>query len=105
MKCQAQVQDFANAQRYNLRRALLVADYKPCSRGAINRLGKLVLCRVHTKLALDGLIDESGQVEDRSVLRDVRRFPDKFPGGVHRWTRDLKPEPIDGTGKETTDDE
>jgi hypothetical protein len=90
MKCQAIVQDWANATRYNLARQIRVAPRKPCSRNAVSKVGPLCLCRAHAQLALDGLIDETGEVEDRSVLADVRHYPKKFPNGVHRWQLGLE---------------
>ncbi|HSN25522.1 MAG TPA: hypothetical protein VLT45_04530 [Kofleriaceae bacterium] len=94
MKCQAIVQDWANATRYNLSRQLRVAPSKPCSRNAVSKVGPLCLCRTHVRLALDGLIDEEGRVEDRSVLADVRHYPSKFPNGVHRWQLGLEAGPL-----------
>lgn len=92
-QCQATIQDFNDgATRYNLVRVMVVPDVRRCNRKATSRVGHLCLCTQHMKLAKDGLIDESGEVEDRSVIRDVRKYPKKFPDGMHRWAKNIHPE-------------
>lgn len=93
-KCQATVEDYVNGTRYNLSRSLTVPDTRQCSRYAKFTLGKLCLCALHTKLALEGLVEENGTVATRSALADVRRYPDKFVGGLYNWAKGLKPEEI-----------
>lgn len=94
LKCQAVVEDYENGTHYNLSRSFTTPDHRPCSRYARSKVGKLCLCALHTKLALEGLIDESGQVATRSVLHDVRKYPKKFPNGVYCWARNLKAEEL-----------
>lgn len=93
MKCQAQVQRVVG--HYNLRRYLAEYEYGPCKFNACATLGKLHLCTKHTKLALEGLVDETGEVADRGALRDVRRYPHKFPEGLYRWAKGLEPKALD----------
>ncbi len=93
-KCQATVEDYVNGSSYNLARPFTVPKHKQCSRYARSKLGTLCLCALHTKLALEGLVDEDGNVATRSALADVRRYPKKFADGLYSWARDLKPEEI-----------
>lgn len=93
-KCQATVEDYVNGTRYNLSRSLTVPDTRQCSRYAKFTLGKLCLCALHTKLALEGLVDADGEVATRSSLQDVRRYPKKFADGLFSWARGLKAEEI-----------
>lgn len=93
-QCQAIVEDYENGTRYNISPPCTVPKAKQCSRKARAKLGKLCLCNLHTKLAQEGLVDEDGEVATRSVLRDVRKYPKKFPQGIYRWAKDLIPEEI-----------
>lgn len=92
MKCQAQVERVTG--RANLRRVVAQTAYGRCTRNAVATLGRLCLCTQHIKLALDGLVNKDGVVVERGALRDVRRYPHKFPHGLYQWARDLKPEPL-----------
>lgn len=95
VQCNAVVEDYKNgATGYNLRRYITVPDVRRCQRNAVNRLGKLCFCAQHTKLALEGLVDDDGVVATRSALADVRRYPQKFVGGLYSWAENLKPEEI-----------
>lgn len=87
--CQAQVERVVD--RYNLARVIAVTKYGPCKFRAVAKLGELCLCTLHTRLALEGLVDEKGKVADRGSLRDVRRYPNKFPGGLYEWAQDKEP--------------
>jgi hypothetical protein len=40
-------------------------------------------------MAREGLIMESGHVADRRDIRNVRRYPKKFPHGLYSWVRKL----------------
>lgn len=93
MKCQASVERITG--RANLRRVITTTEYGPCTRNAVASVGKLCLCLVHTRLAIEGLIDADGTVADRGSLRDVRKYPDKFQGGLHRWAQGLEPVALD----------
>lgn len=93
-KCQATIEDYKNGTSYNLARSFTVPEHRGCNRYATSKLGKLCLCALHTKLACEGLVDESGNVATRSVLADVRRYPKKFAGGIYSWAKDLTPEEI-----------
>lgn len=89
MICQATINDYENGQRFNLARVFVVPKQRSCKRQATHRIGSLCLCLQHKQLALDGLIDEAGNMASRSVIRDVRRYPKKFPGGIFTWARGL----------------
>jgi len=93
-KCQATVEDYKNGTSYNLARAFTVPKHRQCSRYATSKVGTLCLCALHTRLALEGLVEENGDVATRSAIADVRRYPNKFVGGLYSWARDLKPEEI-----------
>lgn len=94
VKCQATIEDFANGTHYNLSRSFTTPEHRQCSRYAKSKVGKLCLCALHAKLALEGLVDEDGTVATRSVLADVRKYPKKFPQGVYHWARNLKAEEL-----------
>lgn len=94
IQCQATVEDYEHGSYYNLSRPFTVPKNRQCNRKARFKLGALCLCTQHTKLAQDGLVDEDGEVATRSVIRDVRKYPKKFPSGMYRWARDLTPEEI-----------
>lgn len=68
--------------------------HQQCSRYAKSKVGKLCLCALHTKLALEGLVEEDGTVATRSALADVRRYPHKFADGLYSWAKGLKAEEI-----------
>jgi hypothetical protein len=88
-KCQATVEDFENGTRYNLARVFITPVAKPCSRNAKLQVGEFCFCAQHAKLALGGLIDDDGSVATRNALRDVRKYPKKFPDGIYTWARSL----------------
>lgn len=91
VQCQAIVEDYKNGTGYNLRRYIVTPDSRLCQRNAVSKLGKFCFCKQHTKLALEGLIDEGGQVAPRADLRAVRDNPQQHPDGLYSWARDLKP--------------
>jgi len=93
-KCQAQIENYRDGTSYNLARAFTVPKHQQCSRYATSKVGKFCFCALHTKLALEGLVDEGGAVATRSALADVRRYPEKFRDGLYSWARNLKPEEI-----------
>jgi hypothetical protein len=94
IKCQAVIEDFENGTHYNLSRSFTVPEHRPCRRNARSKIGTLCFCTLHTRLALEGLIDDDGQVASRSVIQDVRKYPKKFTNGIYSWARGLKAEEI-----------
>jgi hypothetical protein len=94
VKCQAVIEDYENGTHYNLSRSFTAPDHRQCRRNARSKVGTFCFCAMHAKLALDGLIDEGGQVATRSVIADVRKYPKKFPQGVYHWARNLTAEEI-----------
>jgi hypothetical protein len=94
VKCQATIEDYANGTSYNLSRSFTMPKNRQCSRYARSKVGNLCLCALHTKLTLEGLVDDDGTVATRGALADVRRYPHKFVGGLYSWARDLKAEEI-----------
>lgn len=93
MNCQAIINDYENGTRYAPQR-VTVPKQRPCTRAAVVRFGKLYLCTQHHGLARAGLIAEGGAVESRPVIADVRRYPKKFPHGVHAWQKDVETMPL-----------
>jgi hypothetical protein len=93
-RCQATVEDYVNGTSYNLSRSFTVPKNRQCSRYARSKVGTLCLCALHTKLTLEGLVDDDGTVATRGALADVRRYPAKFVGGLYSWARNLKAEEI-----------
>lgn len=91
MQCQAVIEDFANGKPYpGLRRGVTVPMRRRCTRTARHGVGPLQLCVQHTILARDGLIDTDGAVAPRAAIRDVRRYPKKFPSGLYSWAHGVK---------------
>jgi len=103
-KCQATVEDYVHGTRYNLSRPFTSPKHKQCSRYARLKVGKLCLCALHTKLALEGLVDDDGTVATRGALADVRKYPKKFPEGIYSWARGLKAEELTLTSDTITDE-
>lgn len=63
---------------------------RQCSRRACEKVGHLDLCKVHARLAREGMIDANGHMAARASINDARRFPKKFPGGLYRWFTEKK---------------
>jgi len=89
MKCQAIIEDFENLAYYAPAQRIRAAGSKPCSRAAKYRVGKLCFCKSHAQLALDGLVDEQGEVASTAIRRDVRAHPERHKGGFFSWARGL----------------
>ncbi len=85
--CQAIVDDRANGDRFNLSRLVIVYPKKGCSRRGVERVGHLLLCATHARLAREGFVMETGQVAPARDIRDARRFPKQFPGGLYSWVK------------------
>jgi hypothetical protein len=85
--CQAIVEsaEHIHGARHYPRQHITAMGSKPCSRSATGKVGPLDLCSVHTRMAREGLIDESGHVASKASIADVRRYPEKFPHGLYRW--------------------
>jgi hypothetical protein len=94
VQCQAEIKDYANGNRFNLSRVVVIPDLRKCSRKAVQRLGKFCFCKKHTELALEGLIDDDGSVADPTSIRTARKYPKKYPSGLYSWTKSLIPEPL-----------
>ncbi len=88
-RCAAIIEDYERGTRNNLSRVTVTPASRSCSRGATCAIGKLHLCTQHGKLAVDGLVDEDGQVAPRGDLRAVRDNPRHFPNGLYSWARGL----------------
>ena len=83
--CQAIVDDYDRPAYAAPRQRIFLPGDKPCSRRATDQVKHLRLCSTHARMAREGLIDRSGRVEPKASIRDVRRFPEKFPHGLNRW--------------------
>jgi len=87
--CQAIVDDLDYAKTFNLRRMIVSPGDKPCSRKAVEHVGHLHLCKVHARMAREGLVEENGRVAPKVEIALVRRYPKKFPHGLYDWVRKL----------------
>ncbi len=87
--CLAIVDDMEHLAYYAPRQGLVQPGSKPCSHEAKETVGHLRLCATHARMAREGLIMESGRVADREDIRNVRRYPKKFPHGLYSWVRKL----------------
>jgi hypothetical protein len=94
MSCEAIIEDFENGTSFNLRQRFIVPKRRHCTRRATARVGHRCFCTKHAQLAVEGLIQEDGEVATRSVISAVRRFPKKFPGGLYSWAKGLTAQPI-----------
>jgi hypothetical protein len=82
------VDDPASATSYSgLSRPFTTYGTKQCSRTGSEQI-HLLFCQTHARMALEGLIDPSGHVASRADIQTVRRYPEKFPTGLHRWAQD-----------------
>jgi hypothetical protein len=72
------------AKHYSMQ-GIISRGSRQCSRKACEKVGHLDLCKVHARLAREGMVDERGVVAPRASIKDARRFPHKFPGGLYGW--------------------
>ena len=72
--------------RYNLRRVSIKYNPRPCSYAAREKVGPLDLCRLHARLAREGLVAPDGVTCDPGERRDRR----DSPGLLYTWARDAK---------------
>jgi hypothetical protein len=78
------------AKHYSMQR-IVSYGRRRCSYSAKEQVGHLHLCARHARLAREGFVAEDGNVSDRGTIRDMRAYPDKFPGGQYRWVRKGSP--------------
>ena len=88
--CQAIVDDHDHPAVYAPMQRMVTPGDKPCSRRRKERVGHLHLCSIHAKLAREGLVSETGRVAARTDINNVRRFPKRFPTGIHTWAQGVK---------------
>lgn len=67
------------------RQGLVCWKFKNCSRPGIEHVGPLVLCKVHARLAREGLISQEGVLAPAADRANVRLYPHKFPKGLYDW--------------------
>jgi hypothetical protein len=91
-QCQATIEDYENGTRNNLVRVIVVPLSRRCTKKATSRFAHLCLCTQHLKLAVDGLIEESGNVAPRGDIRNVRDYPKHHLNGLYPWAKNIKPE-------------
>lgn len=84
MQCEAVIEDFESGMYYRPQR-VAIPTHRQCSKSAVGQVKHLHLCATHLRLTRDGLVDERGQVAPRLSIRDVRRYPEKFRGGLYDW--------------------
>ena len=86
--CDAIVQDKDNILYQASMQRITAYGSKPCSKKAVETVGHLSLCRVHARLAREGLVSEKGHVACPADIQAVRRYPKKFPHGMYPWVHD-----------------
>ena len=64
---------------------------KNCSRKSIETVGHLSLCKVHARLAREGLVARDGTVAESADIQIVRRYPQKYPHGLFKWLMEVDP--------------
>lgn len=87
-QCCARVETTEGATQYTMQR-IRTTVAKRCSRKSVKKIGPLDLCTVHARMTREGLVDAHGNVADKGVCADVRRYPEKFPGGFYLWHVDF----------------
>lgn len=87
--CDATITDYNSVLYHASMQRIAVYGSKPCSRKSIETLGSLQLCKVHARMAREGLVDENGRVARKADIDNVRRYPKNFPGGLYDWVRKL----------------
>jgi len=85
MLCQAIVEDWEHLSYFAGPQRITCPGHKPCSREAKGVVKHLHLCTTHIRMAREGLVDARGHVAPKSMIRDVRRYPKKFPRGLYTW--------------------
>jgi len=83
-QCCAIVETTEGAAQYTMQRIRMTRP-KRCSRKAVQKIGPLEFCTTHVRMTRDGLVDEGGNVADKSTCADVRRYPRNFPDGIYGW--------------------
>jgi len=89
--CQAIVDDWDRLSYYAPRQRVSVPGNKPCSRRSTEAVQHLHLCATHARLAREGLVAESGRVANQPDIRNVHRYPEKFPNGLYSWVQNHRP--------------
>lgn len=69
------------ARHFSMQRVIIYGSRR-CSRKATDQVVHLACCTTHARMAREGLVAEDGTVADKGSLRDVRKFPEKFKGGL-----------------------
>lgn len=72
------------------RATTIYPEVKRCSKRAKARLGKLCMCPAHVRMSKQGFISEEGLVESHENRRTFARYPEKWPGGIHAWAKNLQ---------------
>lgn len=84
-KCQAIVDDWEHGGYHASMQRIHAPGDKPCSRGAKETVKHLELCTAHARMAREGLVGKDGRVAPRADIENVRKYPEKFPNGLHTW--------------------
>jgi hypothetical protein len=71
--CQCVMQSYTTT--WNIRPKVRMYEPKPCERKATETVGPLQFCAVHARVARDGLMPESGVMDDPSTVADRRKHP------------------------------
>lgn len=77
------------ARHYSMQR-LVAMGSRRCSRKATEKVGHLSCCKVHARLAREGMVADTGHVAPRQSIADARRFPRRFPHGLYDWAHKLE---------------
>lgn len=83
--CEALVPDPNNVLYRASMQRITAYGTKVCSKKSVETVGHLSLCKVHARLAREGLVDKDGTVAAPADIRNVRKYPKQFPNGLYRW--------------------
>lgn len=84
-QCDAIVEDVRRPIKSFSRQRVTIPRWRQCESRTCEIVGHLGLCKVHARLAREGLVDQEGNVAKRADIANVRRYPQQFPGGLYHW--------------------
>lgn len=73
-------------KRFSMQRVTVMGSCR-CTRKATEKVGHLDCCKVHARMAREGVIAASGVVAPKATIADIRRYRDKWPDGYYTWAK------------------
>ena len=95
--CQAICEDYDHPRYHASMQRIIVPGSKPCSRKGVVKVKHLCLCTTHARMAKEGFIKDTGEVEGRNDIKEyrdraAREYSKRIKHGGSRW-HDSKPGP------------